>query len=100
MAQLLSRLNTAQAFRRNSWRQGDGFAHLWKASLPFDCCWVAEERPWQNMGQDCTQRWQQLAEEREQARVTWLHNKNQLRARNSEGTCKQALVEGWRGQSK
>jgi hypothetical protein len=46
MEELLSRLNTAQAFRVDSWQQGNGFATLWRASLPGRWKWAADNWEW------------------------------------------------------
>ncbi len=88
MKQLLSRLNTCQAFRPNSWQLGQSFDGLQKASLQRD--WVADRRQWQCMTLgslvDGVQGWQQLVEENERAKTTLLQNEAQLQARDSEGT--------------
>ena len=96
MKQLLSRLNTCQAFHlRNSWQLGQKFHGLREASLQRH--WVADKRVWDRMTLeslvDGVQGWQQLAEENERAKATLLQNQEQLRARDSGGT-REARGEG------
>ena len=80
MEELLSRLNTAPAFRWDKWRLGKGFGTLWRASLPLRWQWVAEK--WQRQ-----QRRQQLLEESERAEgeVIRLEGQAVRRARDSGG---------------
>jgi hypothetical protein len=88
VVELLSRLNTCHAFRKDSWRLGNRFESLRKASLHRD--WIGDKRTWTAMTLDSlvdgVQGWTQLTEENERAKATVRANGEQLKARDSGGT--------------